>query len=72
MKKSYRLKGLRCASCAAKMENGIKKLDGVNDISIDFMMQRLTIDYDESKFPEIIRETVKIIDKIEPDCTVQF
>jgi len=72
MKKSYRLKGLQCASCAAKMENNIKKIDGVNDASIDFMMQRMTIDYDESKYQEMIRETVKIISKIEPDCTVQF
>lgn len=72
MKKSYRLKGLRCVSCAAKMEDSIKKLNGVNDASIDFMMQRMTIDYDESKFAEMIKETVKIINRIEPGCTVQF
>jgi copper chaperone CopZ len=72
MKKSYRLKGLQCANCAAKMENSIKKIDGVNDASIDFMMQRMTIDYDEAKYQEIIKETVKIINKTEPDCTVQF
>jgi len=72
MKRSYRLKGLHCASCAAKMEDSIKKIDGMNDVSIDFMMQRLTIDYDESKFPEMIKETVKMINKIEPGCTVQF
>ena len=44
MKKSYKLIDLDCANCAAKMENAIKKIDGVNDASVSFMSQRLTVD----------------------------
>ena len=46
MKKTFRLEELDCANCAAKMENGIKKLDGVQDAAVSFMTQRLTIEAD--------------------------
>ena len=39
MKKKFKLTDLDCANCAAKMEDAIKKLDGVNDASVSFMMQ---------------------------------
>lgn len=45
---------LDCANCAAKMEDAIKKIDGVNDATVSFMMQKLTIDADDARFDEII------------------
>ena len=39
MKKTFALEDLDCANCAAKMENGIKKLDGVKDCSVSFMLR---------------------------------
>ena len=44
MKKKFKLEDLDCANCAAKMEEAIKKIDGVNDASVSFMNQKLTID----------------------------
>ena len=44
MKKNYKLKDLDCAHCAAKMETAIKKIKGVNDATISFMTQKLTVD----------------------------
>ena len=41
MKKKYKLQDLDCAHCAAKMEEAIKKIDGVNDAAISFMTQKL-------------------------------
>ena len=38
MKKIYRLENLDCANCAAKIENALKKLDGVSDASVSFMI----------------------------------
>ena len=49
MKKKFKLTDLDCANCAAKMEDAIKKLDGVNDASVSFMMQKMTIDADDAR-----------------------
>ncbi len=70
MKKTYKLEDLDCANCAAKMENAIKDIPGVNDCSISFMAQRMTIDADEKSFDSIMKKAVKACRKIEPDCTI--
>ena len=70
MKKKFKLQDLDCANCAAKMEEAIKKLPGVNDASVSFMMQKMTVDAADDKFDEIMKEVVKICAKIEPDCKI--
>lgn len=70
MKKVFKLEDLDCANCAAKMECAIKKLDGVQDASVSFMAQRLTIEADDENFEEIMKKVVKACKKIEPDCTI--
>ena len=59
MKKKFKLTDLDCANCAAKMEDAIKKLDGVTDASVSFMMQKMTIDADDARFDEIMKEVVE-------------
>ena len=70
MKKKFKLQDLYCANCAAKMEEAIKKLDGVNDASVNFMMQKMTIDAEDSRFDEIMKEVVTVCAKVEPDCKI--
>lgn len=70
MKKHFKLRDLDCANCAAKMEEAIKKLDGVNDAAVSFMTQKLTLDADDARFDEILQQAVKICKKVEPDCTI--
>lgn len=70
MKKTYKLRNLGCANCAAKMENRIKKLDGVEDAKVNFMASKLTIEADESCMDEILSSASSIIRKIEPDCKI--
>lgn len=72
MKKKFKLTDLDCANCAAKMEDAIKKLDGVNDASVSFMMQKMTIDADDARFDEIMKEVVEVCKKVEPDCIVNM
>lgn len=72
MKKKFDLVDLDCANCAAKMEAAIKKLDGVNDASVSFVMQKLTIDADDSRFEEIMKQVVKVCRKVEPDCEIKL
>ncbi len=70
MRKTFVLEDLDCAHCAAKMEAGIRKLDGVKEVSISFLAQKLVIDAEEDRFDQIMKEAVKICKKIEPDCTI--
>ena len=70
MKKTFRLKDLDCANCAAKMERGIRKLPGVKDASVNFLTQKMTVDAEDSRFEEIMDEVEKVCRKIEPDCVV--
>lgn len=70
MKKHFKLRDLDCANCAAKMEDAIRKLPGVNSATVSFMTQKLTLDADDARFDEILQEAVKICKKVEPDCTI--
>lgn len=70
MKKHFKLRDLDCANCAAKMEDAIRKLDGVNSATVSFMTQKLTLDADDARFDEILQQAVKICKKVEPDCTI--
>ena len=70
MKKKFKLEDLDCANCAAKMEEAIKKLPGVNDASVSFMTQKLMIDADDDKFDGVVQDAIACISKVEPDCKV--
>ncbi len=70
MKKTFKLQDLDCANCAAKMERSIKKLDGVNDATVSFMTQKLTLDADDTRFDSIVDEVVRVCKKVEPDCVI--
>lgn len=70
MKKTFALKDLDCAACAAKMEDGIRKLDGVTSVSVNFLMQKLTIEADDAAFDDVVKRAVKVCRRIEPDCEV--
>ena len=70
MKKTFKLIDLDCASCAAKMENAIRKIDGVADASVSFMAQKMTVEADDARFEDIMKQVVKACKKVEPDCEV--
>lgn len=70
MKKTFDMIDLECAHCAAKMEDAIRKLDGVTGASVSFLAQKLTIEGDDARFDDIVKQAVKICKKIEPDCEV--
>lgn len=72
MKRVYRLEELDCANCAAKMEEGINKIDGVVKATVSFMAQKLTIEANEDRYEEIMTDVAKVIKKIEPDCRIIF
>lgn len=70
MRKVFKLDNLDCANCAAKMEDAIKKIYGVQDASMRFMTQKLVIEADEANMDAVVDEAVKVCKKIEPDMTI--
>ena len=72
MKKKFKLQDLDCANCAAKMEEAIKKIEGGSDATVSFMTQKMTIEADDSRFDEIMKEVVSACKKVEPDCIIQL
>lgn len=70
IKKTYELEDLDCANCAAKMEERIKKIDGVVSASVSFIMQNLTVEAEESELDKIMKQAVKVCRKVEPDCRI--
>ena len=70
MKKTFQLIDLDCANCARKMEEAISKIDGVSSATVSFMTQKMTIEADDDRFDAIVKEAVKRIRRVEPDCEV--
>lgn len=72
MKKTFNFENLDCANCAAKMEDAIKKIDGVVDATVTFMTQKLYIEYDESQEKDILKKVRKAVRKIDSDTDIIF
>lgn len=70
MKKVFELRDLDCANCAMKMEEAIKKIDGVEDASVSFMSQKMTLVADGGSFDAIVKKVVKVCRRVEPDCEI--
>ena len=70
MKKTFNLEELDCALCAAKMEDAIRKIDGVITANISFMTQKLTLEAADEDFDKVLKAAAKAIKKIEPDCRI--
>ena len=70
MKKIFKIQGLDCANCALKIENKIRGLENINDVSINFLTEKFLLDAKDEFFEEILEKSKKIISKIEPDAEI--
>lgn len=70
MKSKFKIKGIDCANCAAKLEIAIQKIEEIKSASLSFMSERLEIEYDCEK-EEIMKKLKKVIKKEEPDATIE-
>lgn len=70
MRKTYQLRDLDCANCAQKMEDAIKKLDGVEAASVSFLTQKLMLTAADDRFDAVLKKVVKVCKKVEPDCEI--
>lgn len=71
MKKSFRLVGLDCANCAAKIEREVQKIPGVKKATVSFMTTKMTIEADDDVIEEICVKAAQIVNKHEPDVVVK-
>ena len=70
MIRSYKLEELCCANCAAKIEAGINRIEGVNSAKVNFITSKLKLDADDSRFEQILDEAQAACTKYEPDCVI--
>lgn len=71
MIKKFRIDGLDCTNCAAKIENKISKLNGVRSASLSFMTGKLVLEADDGVMDEIVEKAKAIINRIESGAAVK-
>lgn len=71
MKKKFKCE-IDCANCAAKVQDAILKIDGVKNASVNFMTQKFMLEADDDRFDEILKEAVRVGQRIESDFEVDF
>ncbi|MBQ6587802.1 MAG: cation transporter [Butyrivibrio sp.] len=71
MKKTFKCE-VDCANCAAKMEEAVKKIDGVESVRVNFMTQKLMLEAADDVFDSVLDAAVKACKKVEPDCEIEL
>ena len=70
MKKTYKIE-VDCANCANLMENAPRKTDGVLAATVNFMTQKMIVEFEEGKEPgTVMKDVLKACKKVEPDCEI--
>lgn len=71
MKKTFKLKGLDCANCLAKMERKISRLRGVKEVTTNFFTEKMVIEAEDNFMPEIQEAASKIVKQYEPQVVFE-
>lgn len=72
MKKTYKIE-VDCANCANKMEIASGKVPGVKAVSVNFMAQKMQVEFEEGSEPNaVMQQVLKACKKVESDCTIEF
>ena len=70
MKKVFKLEGLDCAHCAAKIEEKVSKLEGVKSVVINFMTTKMTLESVDENIADVVEKVKKLINEVEPDVNM--
>ncbi|OFK58217.1 hypothetical protein HMPREF2811_05715 [Globicatella sp. HMSC072A10] len=72
MKKTYKIE-VDCANCANLMEDATKKINGVANATVNFMTQKMMVEFEAENDPKTVMNGVlKACKKVEPDCEIAF
>ncbi|SHK05561.1 cation transporter [Hespellia stercorisuis] len=70
MKKTYKI-DVDCANCANKMEEAARKTAGVKDATVNFMMLKMSVEFEDGQEPKtVMKEVLKNCKKVEDDCEI--
>lgn len=72
MKKTYKIE-VDCANCANLMEEATCKTPGVASATVNFMTQKMIVEFEEEQDPKTVMKAVlKACKKVEPDCEIEL
>ncbi len=72
MKKTYKIE-VDCASCANLMEDTTRKVSGVAGATVNFMTQKMIVEFEDGQDPKaVMKEVLKACKKVEPDCEIEL
>ncbi len=72
MKKTYKIE-VDCANCANLMEEATRKTPGVTSATVNFMTQKMIVEFEEEQDPKTVMKAVlKACKKVEPDCEIEL
>lgn len=72
MKKTYNIE-VDCANCANKMEQTANTVNGVKNVSINFMMLKMIVEFEEGiEETKVMKQVLKACRKVESDCEIEF
>ena len=72
MKKTYEIE-VDCANCANLMEETTKKVEGVKTATVNFMMQKMIVEFeDDANDKKVMKNVLKACKKVEPDCEIEL
>ena len=72
MKKTYSIE-VDCAGCALKMETAAKNTIGVNNASVNFMTQKMIVEFEDGQDAKaVMKNVLKACKKVEPDCEIEL
>ena len=72
VKKAYKIE-VDCANCANLMEGAAAKVDGVKEVTVSFMAQKMTVEFaDGADEKKVMKSIFKVCRRIEPDCEIEF
>ena len=70
MKKTYKI-DVDCANCANKMEEAAKNTAGVKDATVNFMMLKMIVEFEDGQDPKVVmKDVLKNCKKVEDDCEI--
>lgn len=70
MKKTYKI-DVDCANCANKMEEAAKNTAGVKDATVNFMMLKMIVEFEDEQDPKaVMKDVLKNCKKVEDDCEI--
>ena len=72
MKKSYKIE-VDCANCANLMEEATRKTVGVANATVNFMTQKMIVEFAEgADAKRVMQDVLKVCKKVEPDCEIEL